>query len=160
VNWDEFRAAAPELAALGEERFERAGLSLVGTISAGGYPRISPVEPFIVEGHLMLGMMWRSRKALDLLRDPKVVVHSVVSDREGTEGDFKVYGRALDVPEPDLRARYADTLEAKISWRPPEPFNLFRVDVERAGFVIFGEAPHALAWDPEHGLRRLEMPAV
>jgi hypothetical protein len=160
VNWDDFRAAAPELAALGEERFERAGLSLVGTISAGGYPRISPVEPFIVEGHLMLGMMWRSRKALDLLRDPKVVVHSVVSDREGTEGDFKVYGRALDVPEPDLRARYADTLEAKISWRPPEPFNLFRVDVERAGFVIFGEAQQALAWDPEHGLRRLEMPAV
>ena len=160
MNWSEFRTAAPDLAALGEERFERAGLSLVGTITARGYPRISPIEPYIVEGELMLGMMWRSKKALDLLRDPKLVVHSVVGDREGTEGDFKVYGRAVDVPDPALRGRYGDALEARIQWRPSEPFNLFRVDVERAGFVIFGHDHYGLAWDPERGLRRLALPSV
>jgi Pyridoxamine 5'-phosphate oxidase len=160
MNWGEFAAEAAELASLGMDRFERTGLALVGTITAGGYPRISPVEVFVVDGHLMLGMMWKSRKALDLLRNPRVVVHSTVSDREGTEGDFKLSGRAIDVPEPDLRMHYADTLEAKISWRPSEPFNLFRVDIERAGFVIFGKAPHGLAWDPKRGLRRLELPAV
>jgi hypothetical protein len=42
-------------------------------------------------------MMWQSRKALDLLRDPRCVVHSTVTDRAGTEGDVKVYGRAVPV---------------------------------------------------------------
>jgi hypothetical protein len=156
VNWNEFAAAAPELAALGEERFERTGLALVGTITRDGHPRISPVEPYIVEGELMLGMMWQSQKALDMQRDPRVVVHSTVSDKEGTEGDFKVYGRAFDVPEPALRERYADATEARIDWRPPEPFHLVRIDIERAGFVIFGSDRYGLAWDPDRGLRRLE----
>src|SRR5437764_11139431 len=108
MRWEEFAAAAPELAKLGAERFEQRGLSLVGTLRAGGTPRISLVEPTFVDGELMLGMMWQSRKARDLLRDPRLVVHSVVCDREGTEGDFKLYGRAVDVPEPERRERYAD----------------------------------------------------
>jgi hypothetical protein len=66
--WKEFRESAPEMAELGEERFERTGLVLVGTICRDGSPRISPVEPLITEGHLFLGMMWQSMKALDLLR--------------------------------------------------------------------------------------------
>src|SRR5919198_2179768 len=103
MNWGEFRQAASELAALGQERFERNGLALVGTITRDGHPRISPVEPYIVEGELMLGMIWRSQKALDMQRDPRVVVHSTVSDKEGTEGDFKLYGRAIDVPDPEPR---------------------------------------------------------
>jgi hypothetical protein len=32
-----------------------------------------------------------------------------------------------------------------------------RVDIERAGFVVFGSKPQALAWDPERGIRRLPM---
>ncbi len=47
-----------------------------------------------------------SRKALDLLRDPRLVVHSPTSDRAGTEGDFKLYGRAVDVPDPKRRHRF------------------------------------------------------
>ena len=97
ATWQEFAAQAPELAALGEAQFARTGLALVGTRRRDGWPRISPVEPFIVDGQLYLGMMWRSVKALDLLRDPRCVVHSTVSDREGTEGEFKVYGRAVEV---------------------------------------------------------------
>ncbi|MGP8161837.1 MAG: hypothetical protein ACLQGJ_11580 [Candidatus Dormibacteria bacterium] len=30
----------------------------------------------------------------------------------------------------------------------------FAVDVESAGFVIFGDAGHGLAWTPAGGLRR------
>ena len=102
----------------------------------------------------MLGMMWRSPKALDLLRDPRLVVHSVVSDRMGTEGDFKLYGRAVDVPEPERRAAFAAAIKARIDWEPPEPYHLFAVDVESAGFVVFGEKRFGLAWDPSGGLRR------
>ena len=104
MSWDEFALACTELASLGEERLRGRELCLVGTLRRNGYPRISPVEPEFVDGELMLGMMWRSPKALDLLRDPRLVVHSVVSDRMGSEGDFKLYGQALDVRDPDRRA--------------------------------------------------------
>ncbi|HEY4948336.1 MAG TPA: pyridoxamine 5'-phosphate oxidase family protein, partial [Acidimicrobiales bacterium] len=98
---------------------------LVGTLRANGWPRISPVEPLIVDGGLYLGMMWQSRKALDLLGDPRCVVHSTVTDRAGTEGDVKVYGRAVPVDDAGARERYCRALEARIGWRPEEDFHLF-----------------------------------
>ncbi len=53
-------------------------------------------------GQLYLSM-WRSQKALDLLRDPRCCVHNAVSDRMATDGEFKVYGRALDITNPEER---------------------------------------------------------
>jgi len=157
VRWDEFAAAAPELGSLGEERLRRSGLCLVGTLRRNGWPRITPVEPDFVEGELMLGMMWRSPKALDLLRDPRCVVHSVISRREGDEGDFKLYGRARQVDDPDVRARYRATIKARIGWEPTEPnYHLFAIEADSAGFVVFGRDRYTLAWDPDRGLRRKE----
>src|SRR5205823_6741068 len=66
MRWSEFAAAAPELARLGEERLRSRELCMVGTLRRNGWARISPVEPEFVDGELMLGMMWRSPKALDL----------------------------------------------------------------------------------------------
>jgi hypothetical protein len=155
MRWDEFAAACPELSSLGEERFRARELCLIGTLRKNGWPRISPVEPDFVDGDLMLGMMWRSPKALDLLRDPRVVVHSVVSKRSGEEGDFKLYGRAVDVHDPERRAAYRAAIKARIDWEPDEPnFHLFAIDVDTAGFVTFGDPRYGLAWDPERGLRR------
>jgi hypothetical protein len=156
MRWDEFVAAARQLAALGEERLRERELCLVGTLRRNGWPRITPVEPDFVDGELMLGMMWRSPKALDLLRDPRLVVHSVVSRREGDEGDFKLYGRAVPVEDSERRARYRATIKARIDWEPEEPnYHLFAVDVDSAGFVTFAEGDrYGMAWDPAGGLRR------
>lgn len=157
MRWAEFAAAAPELASLGEERLRRHELCLVGTLRKNGFPRISPVEPDFAADELLLGMMLRSPKALDLLRDPRCVVHNVVSDRAGTGGDFKLYGRAVDVPDPAVRRLYRETIYARIGWAPTEPnYHLFAVDVESAGYVVFGEQRFSLAWDAERGLRRRE----
>jgi hypothetical protein len=157
MRWDEFTAACPELASLGEDRLRARELCLLGTLRKNGYPRISPVEPEFVDGDLMLGMMWQSPKALDLLRDPRCVVHSVVSNREGTEGDFKLYAEAHDVQEPASRQRYRETIKARIDWEPEEPnYHLFALDVDSAGFVVFGENRYGLAWDRQRGLRRWE----
>ena len=135
VTWQEFAAQAPELAALGEAQFARTGLALVGTLRRDGWPRISPVEPFIVDGQLYLGMMWRSVKALDLLRDPRCVAHSTVSDREGTEGEFKVYGRAVEVLDLEERQRFGDAVYAAIGFRPEEPeFHCFAIAIESVVF--------------------------
>jgi hypothetical protein len=158
VNWEEFVAACPELAALGEERLRRQELCLVGTLRRNGWPRISPVEPDFAAGRLFLGMMWRSPKALDLLRDPRCVVHSATSSRMGDEGDFKLYGTAVDVHDPELREAYRAAIKARIDWAPDEPnYHLFAIDVESAGFVVFGEERYGLAWDPARGLRRWPM---
>jgi hypothetical protein len=158
MRWEEFAAACPELASLGEERLRARELCLLGTLRKNGYPRISPVEPEFVDGDLMLGMMWQSPKALDLLRDPRCVVHSVVSNREGTEGDFKLYAEAHDRQEPASRQRYRETIKARIDWEPSEPnFHLFVLEIGSAGFVIFGKDRYGLAWDPNGGLRRWEI---
>ena len=135
ASWRQFASQAPELAALGEAQLGRTGLALVGTLRRDGWPRISPVEPFIVDGQLYLGMMWRSVKALDLLRDSRCVVHSTVSDREGTEGEFKVYGRAVEVTSLDERRRFADAVYAAIGFRPEEPeFHCFSIAIESVVF--------------------------
>ena len=135
MNWSEFKLESPELAALGEDRFERTGLVLVGTFRKDGWPRISPVEPLIFEGQLYLAMMWQSRKALDLLRDPRCTVNSIVSDKDGTEGDFKLFGIAVDVVDLPVRRRYGDALFEKIGFKPEEPeFHLFSVNIRSASF--------------------------
>jgi hypothetical protein len=155
MRWDEFAEAVPELAALGEERLRAKELCLVGTLRRNGWPRISPVEPEFVDGELLLGMMWRSPKALDLLRDSRLVIHSVVSERSGKEGDFKLYGRVVDVQDPERRAAYRAALKERIDWEPPEPnYHLFAVDIDSAGFVTFAEPRYGLAWSPAGGLRR------
>lgn len=137
VIWEEFKRNAPKLAALGEERFEHTGLVLLGTLRRNGWPRISPVEPLIADGRLYLGMMWQSRKAQDLLRDPRCTVHSTVSDRHATEGEFKAYGRAVDIQDLEMRRRYGDAFYEKRGFRPEEPsYHLFSIEIESAAFAM------------------------
>ena len=137
VSWGVLADRNPELAALGLDRFERTGLALVGTLRKNGWPRISPVEPVIAGGQLYLGMMWQSVKALDLLRDPRCTVHSTVSDRRGSEGEFKVYGRAVDVTDRAERDCFGEALFEKIGWRPEEPdYHLFSADIQSAAWAV------------------------
>jgi hypothetical protein len=156
MRWDEFAAASPELARLGEERLRSRELCMIGTLRKNGWPRISPVEPEFVEGELMLGIMWHSPKALDLLRDPRLVVHSTLTDRHDLSGDIKLYGRALPVDGGPRRDAYSRTVKARLDWDPPDPYHVFAVDIESAGWVTFAEPRFGLSWDPERGLRRWE----
>ncbi|MEP6528146.1 MAG: hypothetical protein ABJA86_13405 [Nocardioidaceae bacterium] len=83
MRWAEMEQRQPRLAALGQRRLIDPGVLLVATIRGDGTPRLSPVEPFIMAGHLFLSMLWQSRKAADLVRDPRVLVHSIVTSRDG-----------------------------------------------------------------------------
>jgi hypothetical protein len=159
MRWQDFVNACPEIAGRADERFRRQELCMVGTIRADGSPRISPCELDHAEGHLILGMMWRSRKALDLLRDPRCVLHSCTTDRMGTEGDAKIYGIAEDVQEPGLRQAYRDAVKRRIDWAPDEPnFHAFAIDVRSAGFITFEDPKVVVTWDPERGTRTLPFP--
>jgi predicted pyridoxine 5'-phosphate oxidase superfamily flavin-nucleotide-binding protein len=159
MDWDEFAGACPEIADRAAERFRQQELCMLGTLRSDGSPRISPCELDFAGGHLILGMMWQSRKALDLLRDPRCVLHTCTTDRMGTEGDAKIYARAVDVHDPQLRQTYRETVEARIDWAPEEPnFHAFSVDVVSAGFITFAEPKTVIAWDPGRGTRGLPFP--
>jgi hypothetical protein len=97
--WRDLEAAAPKIARLGEERFDRARVGLLGTLRKDGSPRISPVEPYLTQGHLLFGAMSWSLKRRDVLRDPRCVLHSTISDPDSGEGELKLYGRATEADE-------------------------------------------------------------
>ena len=138
MPWQIFQQQEPDLAAHGEELIERTGMVMLGTLRKDGSPRISPVEIVFTEGQLYLGMMWRSKKALDLLRDPRRTVHSATSDKDGSQGDFKVSRRAVEVNDLEVRNRYYDAVHEKTGWKPEEPeFHLFSIDVESAALIEF-----------------------
>lgn len=154
MRWSDFMEATPEMARLAEERFENWGLALIGTVRRDGTPRITPNETLFLDGELYLSMMWRSKKALDLMRDPRLLVHSIVDNRINKWGDFKLRGSARLIEDSDERERYAQALFAKINWRPrDEKWHLFAIDVEDATFITFDEQGTMTArrWTPATG---------
>lgn len=158
MNWAAFEREAPALAATGRGAFDRSGLVLLGTLRRDGWPRISPVEHMFLEGELLLGMMWRSLKARDLLRDARCVVHASVSNPDGrTDPEFKLYGRVRDIPDPLLRGAYGAEWWARSQWRPSEPYHLFALDIESAGYVRYdeGEQQYVETW-PQGGARFID----
>ena len=119
MRWAEFERAAPQIAARGRERIERFDCVFVGTLRRDGGPRVNPVEAYVLEGRLLTNMMHRSLKALDLLRDPRVYVHTLVTSKSGREGELKLLGRAVVVEDERLLAALSDLFWEKIQWRPP-----------------------------------------
>ncbi len=158
MRWAEFEAAAPDLAALGLAGFREQNLCLVGTLRADGWPRISPNEVYFLDGDLQLQMMRASRKAADLERDPRLTVMTPQCDREATRGDFKVYGRAVAITDPERRRRFGDTIFAAIGWRPLEPYPLYAVDIESAAYIDFADDHRLLRWTPAGGSEMLVHP--
>jgi hypothetical protein len=132
VSWRDLEAAAPDLAREGWARFERTKVAMLGTIRDDGSPRISPVQPYLIAGELVVGVM-PSPKHDDLRRDPRCVLHSSVSDLDGSEGEFKIHGRVVST---EVRA----ILDAEGTWwfgRPRDRFEAFTIDVDEAILVTW-----------------------
>jgi len=112
------------------------------------------VESFHRDGFVIVDSGLISEKALDLLRDSRVVVHSVTCDRDGRDGDLKLYGHAVDIRDASLRQTFREAMKARIDWAPDEPsYHLFSIDIDRAAFVKFGNGQQIMVWDPARGLR-------
>ena len=138
--WEQFEAAAPAMAAVGKAQFEQSGVALIGTLRKDGSPRISCVEPCILEGVLYLGMMWQSYKALDLLHDPRLVLHNTICTSTGDEVEFSLRGRAIEIRDSEMRRRYRSD---RTSWQEPH-FHLFSLDIESASLVEYGHGEQSL----------------
>ncbi len=141
MHWDQLSREQPKFATLGVQRLGEPGVVLVGTIRADGTPRISPVEPLFWNGDLWLSMLWGSRKAADLLRDPRVLVHSIVTSRDGGAGEYKVRGNAVAEQGAEVQEQYASTVRAQLGWSPtPGRFHLFWIDIADVTFIRYEDA--------------------
>ncbi|HEV8249520.1 MAG TPA: pyridoxamine 5'-phosphate oxidase family protein [Gaiellaceae bacterium] len=151
-SWGEVEAEAPDLAALARGFFDRHVHKLLATLRRDGSPRISGIETTFAGGELWLGMMWRSVKALDLLRDPRFALHSGSDDPPGWPGDAKVAGRAEEVTDPERAAVVTGNA-------PSGPAHVFRCDVTELVVVRLNESRDRLiieSWHPGRGIERQE----
>ena len=152
MRWDDLHERQPPLAAIATERLVAPGVLLVVTIRADGTPRLSPVEPFVLDGDLWLSMMLGSRKAADLMRDPRVLVHSIVTNRDGEDGEVKLRGTAREHLEESVQRRYAVAVSEALPWSPEVGrFHLFSVDIEQVTFLRYDSATgdqYLVLWPP------------
>jgi general stress protein 26 len=138
MRWDDLQTQQPRLGAVAHDRLLGPGVLLVATIRRDGTPRLSPVEPFVLGGDLWLSMLLGSLKAADLHRDPRVLVHSVVTGPNGEDGEVKLRGTAVATDDRDAQQRYADAVSAALPWSPEVGrFHLFRIDVEDVTYIRY-----------------------
>jgi Pyridoxamine 5'-phosphate oxidase len=141
VRWHEVQDRQQRLAEVGTRMLGDPGVVLVATIRSDGTPRISPVEPLFWESDLWLSMGWETRKAQDLRRDRRILVHSIVTSRDGTAGEYKVRGRAVPEPDPQVQQQFARAVTERLGWEPEAgKFHLFRVDVAEVTFIRWDDA--------------------
>jgi Pyridoxamine 5'-phosphate oxidase len=152
MTWDELELAAPEIASLGKERLEHSRVALVATLRPDGSPRISPIEPYFAQGHLLFGAMAWTLKARDLERDSRCNLHSAVSGPDAGEGELKLYGRAIEAGD-ELRDACR---EGWWTGQPRESARVFSLAIEEAAFVTWDYDRGEMTlrrWSPEGGVR-------
>lgn len=149
-TWADFRTAEPDFADTVRRRFEQYKHHVLATLRTDGSPRVTGLEVEFRLGEPFLGMMPNSRKALDLFRDPRFAVQANPGpDAEMADGDVRISGRAVEVTDPGVLARFIDEV------KPPEPFHLFRVElteVVRIG-LEGGDTLLIQSWRPGGPLR-------
>jgi hypothetical protein len=106
----------------------------------------------VLDGTLWLSMLWHSQKAMDLLRDLRVLVHGVVTSRDGGDGEFKVRGHARSEQDEDVQRRYAEAVGRDLGWRPePGHFHLFEVEFDHVSYLRYDDATgdqYVTSWPP------------
>ena len=72
----------------------------------------------------------------------------IIQHRDGSEGEFKVYGRAVEITDLDERQRFGDVVYAAIGFRPEEPeFHCFSVAIDSVVLSqLQGEEFHRRVW--------------
>ena len=145
ASWAEFEAAKPDFAGRVRVLLTSRKHLTMATLRSDGSPRISGTEISIEAGRLTIGSMPRARKALDLLRDPRVAIHGPTADPppddpHGWTGEAKVAGRAVALADVD-------------------DSHAFEIDIEEAVITSLGrDGKEDLlvieSWNPSRGYRK------
>jgi hypothetical protein len=144
ATWKEFVDDAGEYAARVERALTRNKHMTLATLRLDGAPRISGTEIQIEDGELLLGSMPRARKALDLLRDPRVAIHGPTADPPDEPKDW--------IGE----AKVAGVVEVRPS---DDDSHRFSVDIREVVFTHLNDAGDRLvveSWHPGRGVEVVE----
>jgi hypothetical protein len=102
--------------------------------------------------------MWRSRKALDLIRDPRYVIHSAMTNLDGSDGEVKLYGRAIEYQDSDEGGWRHQVFRERWGASAPEAFHVFTVEIESVAYIAFDiSASQTIVtqWDAWRGVRKM-----
>ena len=114
------------MASFGEKRL-RYKLMYLATIRPDGYPRVHPFTPFVGSGRLFAFMEPTSPKAMDLQRNRRYSMHSLVTDEHGSNGEFQISGDAFLLSDPASR----QAAVASCPYKPHERYILFEFQINR-----------------------------
>jgi hypothetical protein len=160
TSWNDVVEAAPELAADVRSRFDATGLAMLATLRADGSPRIAGIEPSFWSGEVWMGMMWESRKALDLRRDPRFAIHAATVDKDVKDGDARISGRAIEVEDEATKIGMGKAFHEQTGFDPNDhaPWHLFRVDVTEVHHLglVGGDTLDIRWWTPGSGLHQVD----
>jgi hypothetical protein len=155
VAWTEFAEEAPIIAEVFVRRHSATdNLCMLATLRSDGSPRISPMEPGIFEGQLVLLGMPGTLKFADLSREPRFSLHTATIDPYVGEGDAKLWGSVDNVQDPDLHARVAqqmyDRTGMDLRGQAFDPF--YVADISGASSVTFENGQLTItSWKPGKG---------
>jgi len=111
VTWKEFTEEAPRISEIFVRRHAATGnLCMLATLRADGYPRISPIEPRILDDELVVVGMPNTTKFHDLDRDPRFCLHTATVDPHVGEGDVKLWAQVKNLQDAAFHERFAQEL--------------------------------------------------
>lgn len=147
VTWDEFAAAAPDLAAAAAARWPgihalTAGapapkgnatfaVAYLATVRPDGAPRLHPFCPVLADGRLVAAIPRSSPKGSDLRREPRCVIHATPGP---DDDELCIRARAREVTDAAVRRRVVEVVSRSgvggmIETATVDP--LFEFDIER-----------------------------
>ena len=127
TSWGEVAKADPELTRFGHELFEQFGIAFLATVRKGGGPRLHPVCPMILQGHLFVSITATSWKKHDLCRDGRYVLHALPGPNDA---EFFVRGHALQLHDADPSAIVTSDIAIGKDI-------LFELDIELASLTVY-----------------------
>ena len=141
ATWDEFEAAAPDVATAGHALLYRGGQggALLATVREQEPPRIHPVSVGIIDGRLFAFIL-PSAKRIDLERDGRYAMHAYVDPDAPSE--FAVRGHAEPVVDEAARAGVASRWYFQVD----ETYRLFEFSIESAVLGLRGVSE----WPPRY----------
>jgi hypothetical protein len=136
-SWQDLEQSNPQLAAHGRRMFLlgkehgsfEAGLAYLATVRADGGPRIHPIAPALLDGHLYAFVLRNTPKARDLERDSRFALHSfphAMEEDTFNDEEFYITGTAT----PADNAALCETV-AKACGDAPEMGRVWELHPER-----------------------------
>lgn len=155
LNWADFAAAAPDIAAAGLRLIDPNEVALLATVSADGRPRIHPFVLKIVDGRAVAFILKTSPKKRDLDEREFYTIHA----QPGPEDEeFMISGKAVCIHEEEtFRARALKAMGFITEAEEAEILYEFLIDrALSTRWLDFGtpnHRPERTVWTMEKGLQ-------